>query len=180
MGETLTDNDYYAIIMGSLPASYNTYLSALNTTSSVLGKQLSPDDLMLTITEEYERRTLKTKGKQKDDNVAFYSNDAEKGQKGSSKQKRKGECHNCGKKGHWTRDCWEEGGGKEGQGPKQKGKKDKGKGKKKETAAAAKEDDKDTGKEEKKPKEEEAWMAMVVDDEWATDLYEDVNSSLTQ
>jgi len=54
MGETLTDNDYYAIIMGSLPTSYDTYLSALNATSSVLGKQLSPDDLMLTITEEYE------------------------------------------------------------------------------------------------------------------------------
>ena len=134
MGESLTENDFSAIIMGSLPSSYDPYISALNATSRVLGSQLSPDDLMLSVTEEYERRALKTKGKQKDDNAAFYSNDAdadkEKGQKGGSK--RKGNCHNCGKKGHWTRDCWDEGGGKEGQGPKQKGKKDKGKGKGKE------------------------------------------------
>ena len=41
--------------MGSLPTSYDQYHSALNATSSVLGKQLSADDLMLTITEEFER-----------------------------------------------------------------------------------------------------------------------------
>ena len=78
---------------------------------------------MLTVTEEYERRTLKNnlKGGKKDENAAFYSSDTGKDQKGGSK--RKGECHNCGKKGHWMRDCYAEGGGKEGQGPKQKGKK---------------------------------------------------------
>ena len=165
MGESLSENDFYAIIMGSLPPSYDPYLSALNGTSSVLGTHLSADDLMLSITEEYERRAFKSKGGKKDDNAAFYSSDAEKG-KGGSGSKRKGECHNCGKKGHWTRDFWEEGGGKEGQGPKQRGKKDKekekekgkSKGKGKETAATAK-DDKDD-----KPKEEEAWMAVVMDD----------------
>ena len=95
--------------------------------------------------------------------MAFYSNDAEKGHKGGSNLKRKGECHNCGKKGHWTQDCWEEGGGKEGQGPKQKGKKGKGKGKSKETAATAKEEKETKDKEKPKPNEEEAWMAMVAE-----------------
>jgi hypothetical protein len=52
MGEPLTDTDFYAIIMGSLPSSYDPYLSALNATSSVLGAHLSSDDLMLSITEE--------------------------------------------------------------------------------------------------------------------------------
>ena len=33
MGESLTENNYYAIIMGSLPSSYDPYLSALNATS---------------------------------------------------------------------------------------------------------------------------------------------------
>ena len=55
MGETLTDNDFYAIIMGSLPVSYDSYLSAMNATSSILGTHLSPDNLMLSITEEFER-----------------------------------------------------------------------------------------------------------------------------
>ena len=170
MGKTLTENDFYTIIMGSLPASYDPYLSALNATSSVLGSHLSSDDLMLSITEEYEQRTLKTKGKQKDDNAAFYSKDAEKGQKGISTLKRKGECHNCGKRGHWTRDCCEEDGGKEGQRPKQKVKKEKGKGKAKEMAVTAKENPKE---EKPAPKEEEAWMAMVIDDEWVENLDED-------
>jgi Reverse transcriptase (RNA-dependent DNA polymerase)/gag-polypeptide of LTR copia-type len=174
MGETLTENDFYAIIMGSLPSSYDPYLSALNATSSVLGTHLSPDDLMLSIIEEYERRALKSKGKQKDENAAFYSNDAEKGQKGSSNPKRNGDCHNCGKKGHWTRDCYAEGGGKEGQGPKQKSKKGKWRGKK-ETAATAKVKDGDKDKGEK-PKEEEAWMAMVMDDEWALNHLEEASN----
>ena len=52
MGQPLADNDFYAIIMGSLPASYDPYISAVNATSSVLGTTLSADDLMLTLTEE--------------------------------------------------------------------------------------------------------------------------------
>jgi hypothetical protein len=174
MGESLTENDFYAIIMGSLPSSYNPYLSALNTTSSVLGKHLSADDLMLAITEdsEFERRALKSKSGKKDDNAAFSADaGSSKGHKGN--QKKEGKCHNCGKKGHWSRDCWEEGGEKEGQGPKQKAKREKledekgkGKGKAKDGAATAKED-----KEEKpKPdKEEEAWMVTILN-ETACDL----------
>ncbi|KAF8815817.1 hypothetical protein BYT27DRAFT_7009329, partial [Phlegmacium glaucopus] len=55
MGQPLVDNNFYAIILGSLPSSYNPYISAVNATSSVLGKTLSPNDLMQTISEEYER-----------------------------------------------------------------------------------------------------------------------------
>src|ERR1043166_6530959 len=36
----------------------------------------------------------------------------EKNGKGGNK------CHNCGKTGHFKKDCWAKGGGKEGQGPK--------------------------------------------------------------
>jgi len=70
-------------------SSYDTYISALNATSSVLGTHLSADDLMLTITEESERRTLKSKGKAKEENAAFHTSDSKK-----DKKKRKGECHN--------------------------------------------------------------------------------------
>ena len=100
MGESVTENDFYSIIMGSLSPSYNPYISAVNTTSSVLGTTISAGDLMLTLTEEYEHRALKIKGGKKDDNATFYSNDAGKDQKGESSSKKNVKCHNYGKKGH--------------------------------------------------------------------------------
>ena len=54
MGQKLEDTDFYAIVMGSLPGSYDPYISAMNSTSSVLDKTLSAGDLILTVTEEYE------------------------------------------------------------------------------------------------------------------------------
>ena len=53
MGQPLSDDEMYAIILGSLPPSYNSYISAVSATSSVLGTMLSADDLMLTITDKY-------------------------------------------------------------------------------------------------------------------------------
>ena len=168
LGQALDENDFYTIILGSLPASYDPYISAVNATSSVLGKTISADDLMLTVTEEYERRSLKSKSGKKDDNSAFYSNDSEKGDKGGSStnsKKKNVVCHNCHKKGHYKSDCWAPGGGKEGQGPKQKGKgkskadeKEKKDDAKKESGASAEAKGKEKGKEKEV---EEAWLAMI-------------------
>ena len=54
MGQPLSENDFYTIILGSLPGFYDPYISTVNATSSVLGKTISADDLILTITEEYK------------------------------------------------------------------------------------------------------------------------------
>lgn len=163
MGQPLNESDFYAIILGSLPASYDPYISAINATSSVLEKTLSADDLMLTVTEEYERRNLKNKSGKKEENAAFYSNESEKDGKGgsNSKSKKKNvECHNCHKKGHYKSECWAPGGGKEGEGPKQKGKgkskKDEKKDEKKESGASA-----ETKGKEKEKEVEAAWLAMI-------------------
>ena len=110
---------------------------------------------------------MKNKGGKKDENSAFYSNDSGKDQKGGSSLKKNIECYNCGKKGHYKKDCWNEGGGKEGQGPKQKGKgkgKGKGKEKEKETAASTSTEEKKDDKSKDSKKVEEAWMAMVFDE----------------
>src|SRR5260221_49694 len=154
MGHPPAEDDFYVIVIGSLPPSYDPFVSALNATSGVLSTFLSPDDLMQTITDEYDRRTLGRTSK-KEENVAFYtSEEAGKGKKKRSDLK----CFNCNKKGHKKADCWAEGGGKAGQGPKGRGQgggDGKGKeGKGKEAAASAKE-------------VEAAWMAMTTfsDDE---------------
>lgn len=96
---------------------------------------------MLTLAEEYERRTLKSKSRVDSKDAAFSASD--KG--GKQKSKCNVECYNCKKKGHYKADCWAPGGGKEGQGLK-------GKGKAKEKAAVAKADEKS---------EDAAWMAIA-------------------
>jgi gag-polypeptide of LTR copia-type len=84
MGHPPSDDDMYAIALGSLPPSYNSYISAVSTTSSVLGTIISADALMTTITDEYDCRLLNSKGGKKDDNVAFCTNE------GSSKNRKEG------------------------------------------------------------------------------------------
>ncbi|KAJ6521626.1 hypothetical protein DFH09DRAFT_1097612 [Mycena vulgaris] len=92
----------------------------------VLGTTLTANDLMLTGTDEYERRLLKKNGKKDNKDVAFYSNNDSSGGKGQSggSNSKNAECFKCKKKGHYKADCWAEGGGK-------------GKGKVKAAAAAA-------------------------------------------
>jgi hypothetical protein len=161
MGHPPDDDEFYAIILGSLPSSFEPFISALNATSSVLGTILSSDELMQAFTNEYDRRSF-GKAPKRDENAAFSAAEGS-GRKGNLKGKKKGKCNNCGKPGHWARDCWEEGGGKEGQKPNFKS---KGKGK---------EDGKDgKGKDKPKPKDsaantkadedDVAWMAECLSD----------------
>lgn len=54
MGHTPSEDEFYAIILGSLPSSYEPFISAMNVTSSILGTFLSSDNLMQALTNEYD------------------------------------------------------------------------------------------------------------------------------
>jgi hypothetical protein len=82
MGHPPAEDDFYGIVIGSLPPSYDLFISTLNATSSILGAFISPDDLMHTITDEYDCRTLGRTSK-REENVAFYM--SEEGGKGKKK-----------------------------------------------------------------------------------------------
>lgn len=110
MGHTPEDDDFYAIILGSMPTSFETYISSLTATSTVTGNILTPEQLMAALSDEYDRRALRSKpGRSGGDSgdVALSAND--KGGKG----KKNVECFNCKKRGHYKSDCWAPGGGKE-------------------------------------------------------------------
>jgi len=70
MGHSPTDDDFYAIVIGSLPPSYDPFISAINATSSVIGNFMSPDEAMKAITDEYDRRVIGRRSK-KEENAAF-------------------------------------------------------------------------------------------------------------
>ena len=123
LSESIPDRDFTAIILSSLPKFYDTYLSAITATLSVLGKEVNPDALILSIINEYDHRSVKNrqmKDKGKLD-AAFFAGGSSKGGMGGKRGKSDVECFNCHKKGHKKADCWAKGGGKEGQGPRLKG-----------------------------------------------------------
>ena len=79
IGGSISDEDFTAMILGSLPASYDAYLSAITATVSVTNTALDPEALMVSIIDEYDRRTVKSNKNKKDDkNAAFYAGNSSK------------------------------------------------------------------------------------------------------
>ncbi|KIO03033.1 hypothetical protein M404DRAFT_146480 [Pisolithus tinctorius Marx 270] len=131
LGQSITDDDFAAIILSSLPTLYNSNLAAMTSLALVMQKDLSLDFIIKVISNEYDRHQMWTKrgnsGNSRNSEDAAYS----------VKDGKKSTCENCGKKGHSQDQCWEEGGGKAGQAPKWFQNKGKGKKKEKGTRKAA-------------------------------------------
>jgi hypothetical protein len=140
MGEVLPDDGFRAIILGLLPALYDTFLTAVSNQLNpmpypmriaemtiqgitipahditITPPKISPDDLMEVVGQEADRRTIKSGNSKKDEKDTTFSvgTQSKGGKRGSGKSDL--ECYDCHKKGHIKADCWAKGGGKEGQG----------------------------------------------------------------
>ena len=125
MGTAIADNDFAAVIIGSLPSSFRPLLSSLTAVSSLSKATLNPNELIRYILEEYEHRLIQERANKGD--AAMMSKSGGKAKGKGKKPKSDVTCANpkCGRKGHTDKECWRPGGGAEGQGPNQKKKKGK-------------------------------------------------------
>ena len=164
LGAVISEEDFSAIILGSLPKTYDQFLSAVTATASVLKQELQPEDLIQAIIDEYDRRSTRHgSSREKTADAAFFASAGNNQGKTRRKSEKDIECFNCRKKGHKKADCWAKGGGKEGQGPRSKAKKEEPK---KESANAA--------------EEEGVWMAVASDSDnecMADDEFDDFEIS---
>jgi len=58
MGISIVDTDFHAIILGSLPESYQPLLSSISTAAKITKTPLTSNELITLITEEYEHHQL--------------------------------------------------------------------------------------------------------------------------
>lgn len=164
IGVDISDKDYAAQILRSIPTQYADYLSGMMNAAQLLGKEISPDQAVQFIKQEYERKKLPNKSKSakdKDERDAAYS--ANIGgrfpRKGNAKSNQKPAprgptCWNCGGKGHRKDLC---------PSPKEEDGKGSGDGKAKIEAVAntAVVEDSDA---------EYGWMATVSDSESTSEI----------
>jgi len=113
LGHSIDPDDFAVMLISSIPMSYDSTISAMTTSAKITHLDLTPDVIMMTLIDDYDRRQSKSgkKSTSSGEDAAYSA---------SSSNKFSGNCHNCQKKGHKAEDCWEEGGGKAGQRPKRK------------------------------------------------------------
>jgi len=124
MGKVVTDEDYTDMLLALLPASYNGAVSSMSMSMCLGTKVLTLEIFEQFILDESEHQQVKDKYAESHNEALAMESGSWKG-KDKSKDKKKVECYNCHKTGHYKSECWAKGGGKEGQGPRQgKGAKD--------------------------------------------------------
>jgi hypothetical protein len=95
MGGSINDEDFTSIILGSIPLSYDTFISAMSVTSTLLGSSLSPSNLIDAISDEANQKAIKslTKSKKDEHDAAFAAGprfrDGRRGGGGSGSRKPK-------------------------------------------------------------------------------------------
>jgi len=108
MGGAPAEQEYLTILLGSLPKSYGPLLTAITMAASIAGKVLKPENIIIHVNEEFDRRAIETKLLKANENaLAASSRGKGKRNKGQDKKGSKDEieCWGCGKLGHIRAKC---------------------------------------------------------------------------
>jgi hypothetical protein len=125
MGAIVNNEDYAAIIMGSLPDTYRPIISTLEAAAGYSTKVVTAQELITAVNVEYEHRLLcNPQSAKKGGNAALHMGNGTCQGQGATKDT---VCYNCNKTGHFKTGCWAKGGGKEGQRPTGQGRRNGGK-----------------------------------------------------
>jgi gag-polypeptide of LTR copia-type len=73
MGKTIDDDEFASILLGSLPPSYDSTVSAINAAADQMDTSVAPDRVIRLVTDDYDRRVIK-KGKPNGPKDAFSAN----------------------------------------------------------------------------------------------------------
>jgi hypothetical protein len=110
MGKIYSDSEYRAILLTSLPSIYDQTISSLIAGYHASGNALESSAIIKMITEDYDRRIVRSGKADSGPDEAFAAN-------GQRRDKSKVECYNCHKLGHYKSECYAKGGDQEGNRP---------------------------------------------------------------
>jgi hypothetical protein len=115
-GVTVSDNDFEQTVLQSLPDKLAKFAVLTQMSAHVSGNTLDMTFLIQCLCEEADR--LKSccaqhqqgqgkgkKGDQTDEALAVTYTTTMSGNRNGRKKRHQGNCHNCGKAGHWVREC---------------------------------------------------------------------------
>ena len=108
LGENISDDSLMSAILRALPSQFKTFISiwkgtaaADRTIDNLLTRLMAEVEDAEEVTEEVTAMNSALYSKQKNPNFKM------KTQQRSRRSRAHDICHNCGKTGHWKRDCWE-------------------------------------------------------------------------
>ena len=88
LGHSVSSNDFCAMLLSSVPMSYESTISAMTTSARITGLDLTPKVILTTLIDDYNQQQAKSSKKSSSggEDVAYSVN---------SLKKFSGTCHNC-------------------------------------------------------------------------------------